>query len=295
MQVCNPKRKVRTPGTSRRGAENTDRRMGTAKSLVVCPMGKVGKEFVRRIVERFGHDSFDFLLLVYDDTTLAEKAFAHCRIVHDELPLFWRLKKYVTPQLCRAYEYVFIWMDDIDVLDFDPLNFLSVLRSHRIEAAHPALSPDSVVSHAVMERHGTPIGRYTDFVEILAFVFRGDLWERFWRLIEPDRNPWGWGYDEVAYSVCGFRRMAILDCETVRHTRRGAYHASVAADHRETHRRYAAFYRSRKKTLCEIPESPWRQYLAVPLWLRLHFALARAYGLPGVPALRRFVRALRPR
>jgi len=86
------------------------------KSLVVCPVGKAGKEFVRKIVERFGHASFDFLLLVYDDTCFDESCFADCTVVHDERPLFWRLRKHVTPELCRLYEYVFIWMDDLDAL-----------------------------------------------------------------------------------------------------------------------------------------------------------------------------------
>jgi hypothetical protein len=265
------------------------------KSLVVCPVGKAGKEFVRKIVERFGHDSFDFLLLVYDDTCFDERGFADCTVVHDELPLFWRLRKHVTPELCRHYEYVFILMDDLDVLDFDPQNFLCILRAHHIEVGHPALSPDSVISHPVMERQDTTIGRYTDFAEILGFAFRGDLWERFWRLIEPDRNPWGWGYDEVAYSVCRFRRIAIIDCEVIKHTRKGSYHAAVAADHQETQRRYSRYYLSRKKTLCEISDQPWRKHIVTPLWLHLHWAFARSFVLPGAAGLRRLIRACRQR
>jgi hypothetical protein len=265
---------------------------GPVNSLVVCPVGKAGKEFVRKIVERFGHDSFDFLLLVYDDTCFDERGFADCTVVHDELPLFWRLRKHVTAELCRHYEYVFIWMDDLDVLDFDPQNFLCILRAHHIEVGHPALSPDSVISHLVMERQDTTIGRYT---EILGFAFRGDLWERFWRLIEPDRNPWGWGYDEVAYSVCRFRRIAIIDGEVIKHTRKGSYHAAVAADHQETQRRYSRHYLSRKKTLCEISDQPWRKYIVTPLWLHLHWALAQCFVLPGIVGLRRLIRTCRER
>ena len=266
-------------------------RRPAAKSLVVCPVGRAGKEFIRRTVERFGHDSFDFLLLVYDGTPFEEDCFADCRIVHDELPLLSRLKKHVTPALCRAYEYVLIWMDDLDVLDFDPQNYLRILRTHGIEVGHPALSPDSVISHPIMERRDTALGRYTDFVELLACTFRGELWERFWRLIEPGRNPWGWGYDEVAYSVCPFRKMAIIDCEVIRHTRKGAYHDTVQADHQETLRRYADFFRPRKKALCEITDDPWHESVVVPLWLHLRLAFARSCTLPGVPHLRRLLRA----
>jgi hypothetical protein len=260
------------------------------KSLVVCPVGRVGKDFVGKIVQRFGHESFDFLLLVYDDTCFEEDWFLDCTVVHDELPLFWRLRKYVTPELCCGYEYVFIWMDDLDVLDFDPQNYLRILRTHGIEVGHPALSSDSVISHAVMERRDTAIGRYTDFAEILGFTFRGDVWERFWRLIEPDSNPWGWGYDEVAYSVCRFRKMAIIDSEVIKHTRKGSYHAAAVAGQRETHDRYRRYYLSRKKMLCEISEDPLRRHITHPLWLYLHHALARSYILPGAPGVRRFIR-----
>jgi len=260
------------------------------KSLVVCPVGKIGKDFAGKIVQRFGHESFDFLLLVYDDTCFDEDGFRECTIVHDELPLFWRLRKHVTPSLCRRYEYVFIWMDDLDVLDFDPQNFLRILRTHRIEVGHPALSPDSVISHPVMERRNTAIGRYTDFAEILGFTFRGDVWERFWRLIEPDCNPWGWGYDEVAYCVCRFRKMAIIDSEVIRHTRKGSYHAAAVASRYQTHERYSRHYLSRKKTLCEISDNALRKHILIPLWLSLHFAFARSYILPGAAGLRRFLR-----
>ena len=146
-----------------------------------------------------------------------------------------------------------------------------------------------------MAHQDRAIGRYTDFAEILGFAFRGDLWERFWRLIEPDRNPWGWGYDEVAYAVCRFRKMAIIDGEVVRHTRKGSYHAAVAADHQETHRRVPPPLSSRKKTLCEISDQPWRKHVVTPLWLYLHWAFAQSFVLPGAVGLRRLIRICRER
>ena len=265
---------------------------GTRKSLFVCPAGKIGKEFVQRTVARFGHDNFDILLLVYDGTPFDEAGFAGCTVIHDELPLFWRLRRYVTPELSLDYEFIFIWMDDIDVLEFDPQSFLHVLRKYSIEVGHPALASDSVICHPVMERHPTDVGRYTDFAEPLAWTIRADLWGRFWELIEPDRNPWGWGYDEVAYAVCRFRKTAIIDSEVVRHTRKGDYHASAKVDHDGTLARHVRFYRSRKKTLCTISDHPWYKRVLTPLWLHLHFAWARSFSLPGALALRRFIRAM---
>lgn len=260
------------------------------KSLFASPVGQEAKDRVRRTIERFGHDDFDFLLLVYDDSRYDEDCFARCTVVHDRAPLFWQLKRQVPPQLGRRYEYVFLWVDDLDVLEFNPQNFLRILRRHRLEVAQPALTLDSVISHPITARHEAQVGRYTDFVEEMAFVFRGDLWERFWKLIAPDRNPWGWGYDELAYSVCGFRRMAIVDAEVIRHLRQGTYHVAVRADQREVHRRYERFYFPKKRALCPISDRCLQRYIATPLWLNLHFLYAALYTLLGIAYLRPLLR-----
>ena len=252
---------------------------------------KDGKDNLRRIVERFGHDTFDYLFFIYDDSRYDDDCFARCEIVYDKSPVFWRLKRLVTPERCRRYEYVFIWVDDLDILDFDPQNFLQILRTHRIEVAQPALSPDSVIYHPVTAHQNEPIGRYTDFVEEMAFVFRGDLWERFWRLISPDSNPWGWGYDELAYSVCRFRRMAVIDAEVVKHLRKGTYHAEASVARDQTHKSYKRFFFPKKRVLCPISDEILQKYITTPLRLNLYFLFAWLHSLPGIVRLRPLLRA----
>ena len=60
------------------------------KCLFASPVGRDAKENLHKIIERFGHDAFDFLLLVYDDTRYEEDCFAGCTVVYDRAPLFWR-------------------------------------------------------------------------------------------------------------------------------------------------------------------------------------------------------------
>jgi hypothetical protein len=138
------------------------------------------EENIRKIVARFGHEQFDFLLLVYDDSSYAQDCFSRCRVIRDKQPLFHQLKTHLTPELCRRYEYVFVWMDDLDILEFDPQRFLQIVREHRIELAQPSLSPDSAISHEIVVHRDGRIGRYTDFVEQMALVFEGKKWERCW-------------------------------------------------------------------------------------------------------------------
>jgi hypothetical protein len=253
-------------------------------------VGRGAKDKIRKIVERFGHDSFDFLLLVYDGTPYDDACFAGCTVVQDKSPLFWQLKAQLTPELCRRYEYVFVWMDDLDVLDFDPQNFLQIMRTHKIQVAQPSLSQDSIRSYQIVAHQDGCVGRYTDFVEEMALVFRGDLWERFWSLIVPDANPWGWGYDEFTYSFCGFRRMAIIDAEVIRHTHAGSYHDIAIADHHRAREHFRRFHLSRKRTLGVISNAPWRKHVIVPVRLMLYHILIVLYSLRPVFFLRRAIR-----
>jgi hypothetical protein len=269
----------------------SDRPTGTKCLFVTFGACRAGKENLRRIVERFGHDTFDYLLFIYDDSRYDDDCFARCRIIYDQSPPFWRLKRFVTPELCRRYEYVFLWVDDLDILDFDPQNFLRILRTHRLEVAQPALAPGSVIYHPITARQNQPIGRYTDFVEEMVFAFRGDLWERFWHMITPDDNPWGWGYDELAYSVGRFRRMAVIDAEVVKHLHKGTYHAEALAGRARTHKRFQRFYFPKKRVLCPIADTPLHKHLTTPLRLNAHFLFAWFHSLPGIARLRPFLRA----
>lgn len=262
-----------------------------SKCLFVSPVGAGAEGNIRKIVARFGHEQFDFLLLVYDDSPYADACFSRCRIIHDRQPLFPQLKTHLTPELCRGYEYVFVWMDDLDVLEFDPQRFLRILREHRIELAQPSLSPDSAISHEIVVHRDGRIGRYTDFVEQMALVFEGKKWERCWELIRMDENPWGWGYDELLYACCRCRRMAIIDAEVVRHLRQGAYHAAACAARRRLLDELGRFYVSRKSTLCDVSDRPWRKRVMTPLRLIRHRLFVDLYATPPVYRLRRFIRA----
>ena len=281
--------------TPHHGGELRSPALGAAstgsKCLFVSPVGAGAEENIRKIVARFGHEQFDFLLLVYDDSSYAQDCFSRCRVIRDKQPLFHQLKTHLTPELCRRYEYVFVWMDDLDILEFDPQRFLQIVREHRIELAQPSLSQDSVISHEIVVHRDGRIGRYTDFIEQMAFVFEGRRWERFWKLIRKDENPWGWGYDELLYAHCGFRRMAIIDAEVIRHLRQGAYHSAARVARRKLLDELGHLWVSRKQTLCDVSDRPWHKHVTIPLRLIRHRLFVDLYATPPVYRLRRFIRA----
>lgn len=192
----------------------------TGKNLYASPVGKEGKHFLKKIIERFGYSDFDYLIFAYDDEPFAEEIFNGCRIIRERGPRWYFMKTYITPELCSRYGYIFIWADDIDIQEFSWRNFLAIMQRNRLQVAQPALTPCSYISHKVTKADPRrKVGRYADFVEIMIPVFTAEAWAEYWKYIDPEINPWGWGMDDLAHSLCGFANQGVIDCEPVTHTR----------------------------------------------------------------------------
>ncbi|MFH1836463.1 MAG: DUF707 domain-containing protein [Methanobacteriota archaeon] len=193
------------------------------KSLYVSSVGIGGKKFLSKIVKKFGHENFDYLIFVYDDTEFNEKSYKKCSFIRkksDKCILYQLAKKYLTPKFCNKYDFIFLWNDDIDVEDFSLKNFIDVMERNNLDMAQPALSNKSYYGHEITLRDERyPVGRYTDFVETMVPVFTRSAWLKFRDMIQEDYNFWGWGYDILAKSFCKYKNMGIVDCETVIHTR----------------------------------------------------------------------------
>ncbi len=190
------------------------------RCLYASPVGKNGKPWLQKLIERFGHDRFDYLIFAYDDVALEEEIFQKCRIVREKGLRWYFLKKYVTPAVCAPYDYIFLWPDDIDVRGFDPVAFVETMRTNNLELAQPALTEDSFFSWDITRQSAKhKIGRYVDFVEIMVPVFTREAWARYWDMLESDGNHWGWGYDIFARAVCGYTNLGIIDCLPVQHVR----------------------------------------------------------------------------
>ena len=205
--------------------------------LYASPVGKDGKPWLKKIIERFGFDQFDYIIFAYDNIPFDEEIFQRCRIVHEEGLRWYFLKKYITPSICSAYDYIFLWCDDIDIIDFDPYRFLEIMRTNNLQLAQPALTPDSYFTFDITLQHKKyAVGRYVDFVEIMVPIFTHEALESFWNMIEPKINKWGWGYDSLARSACGYTNMGVIDCQPVKHIRPiGQKHSNIE---REMDREY---------------------------------------------------------
>ncbi len=186
------------------------------KFLYASPVGKNGKENLAKVIEKFGHRDFDYLIFVYDDTLFDEEIFRPCNFVREKGLKWFFMKKYLTPEFCKKYSYFFIWDDDIDVEHFSYEEFIKIMKANRLELAQPALEGGNA-THEITLKRKKGIGRLVDFVEIMVPVFTQQAWIRWWYMMESDTNFWGFGYDDLARSFCGYKRMGIIDAQAIHH------------------------------------------------------------------------------
>jgi len=185
------------------------------RCLYFSPVGKSGKAILQQIVALFPAELFDFLIVGYDDTDFSDLA-GRIELIRDRGQKWRLIKKHLTPEKVAAYDYVFMWDDDILPVNFDPVEFVSILRRNRVDIAQASLTTDSYSFHPITVVHPNAVGRLTNFVEIMCPVYSSKIWPAIYPYIEPDVNELGWGYDLIPLG-----RKAIIDCMTVRHTRPG--------------------------------------------------------------------------
>ena len=207
-------------------------RVRKGKSLFACAVGRRGVPQIIKIIRAFGFKDFDYWFFVWDDTPLDDPIFKQCRVIYEKGLKWHFMKKYLTPEAVRQYDYILPWDDDLELVSFKPEEFFRIFERNRLEMAQPALSKDSEYNHFVTVERPNSIGQYTDYCEVMAQVFRLDAWEKYWDMMEKDTNHWGWGYDDLARSLCQFRLIGIIDCQTIRHIR-PAHDNSVAFQERQ--------------------------------------------------------------
>lgn len=192
----------------------------TGRNLVAVACGKNGEEYVKKIVQHFGHEHFDYIFFVYDHTPFDGEIFQKCRVIREKGVKWHFAKKYLPPHACKDYDYIFFWDDDVDIKDFHVEHFLNIMRKNELSVAQPALASGENASYGITIHHPSYTnGRFTDFVEIMIPVFRRDAWVKWWDMLEPEWNFWGWGYDLKFKSIKHIKKMGIIDAQAVEHTR----------------------------------------------------------------------------
>ncbi|GFQ07686.1 hypothetical protein PHJA_002912700 [Phtheirospermum japonicum] len=160
-------------------------------------------------------ENFTVLLFHYDGRTSEWGKFEWSeRVIHVSVrkqTKWWYAKRFLHPDIVAPYDYIFIWDEDLGLENFDPEEFVKLVKKHTLDISQPALSEDSGMTWEMTRRNeNTEVHKKTEerpgwcadphlppcaaFVEIMAPVFSRKAWRCVWHMIQNDLVH-GWGLD----------------------------------------------------------------------------------------------------
>ncbi|CAO1941088.1 unnamed protein product, partial [Urochloa humidicola] len=144
-------------------------------------------------------------------------------------------KRFLHPDIVAAYEYIFIWDEDLGVDHFNGDAYIKLVKKYQLEISQPGLEPDKGLTWQMTKRRGDrQVHKVTEeregwcsdphvppcagFVEIMAPVFSRDAWRCVWHMIQNDLIH-GWGLD-FALRKCvepAHEKIGVVDSQWIVH------------------------------------------------------------------------------
>lgn len=208
------------------------------KYLVTFTVGYGQKDNVDAAVKKFS-GNFTILLFHYDGRTTEWDEFEWSkRAIHVSVAKqtkWWYAKRFLHPDIVAAYDYIFIWDEDLGVEHFNAEEYIRLVRKHGLEISQPGLEPRNGLVWQMTKRRGDrevhketveKPGRCNNplmppcaaFIEIMAPVFSRDAWRCVWHLIQNDLVH-GWGLD-FSLQKCvepAHEKIGVVDAQWIVH------------------------------------------------------------------------------
>lgn len=208
------------------------------KYLLTLTVGLKQKDFVNQCVQKFSKDwqivlfHYDGKVSEWDDLDWAKYAI---RISTPKQAKWWYAKRFLHPDVVEAYEYIFIWDEDLDVEHFNAEKYVELIKKYGLEISQPGIEPDKGLTWEMTKRRGdSEVHKETQekpgwcedplkppcagFVEIMAPVFSRSAWRCVWHMIQNDLVH-GWGLD-MSLQRCAqpaHEKIGVVDAQWVRH------------------------------------------------------------------------------
>ncbi|KAK1398422.1 Zinc finger protein with KRAB and SCAN domains 5 like [Heracleum sosnowskyi] len=208
------------------------------KYLVTFTVGFDQRNNIDAAVKKFS-DDFQILLFHYDGRTSEWDQFEWSkRAVHvsaRKQTKWWYAKRFLHPDVVAAYDYIFIWDEDLGVEHFNGDKFIELVKKHGLEISQPGLEPNNGLTWQMTKRRGDrEVHKDTEerpgwcsdphlppcaaFVEIMAPVFSREAWRCVWHMIQNDLVH-GWGLD-FALRRCvepAHEKIGVVDSQWIIH------------------------------------------------------------------------------
>uniref|UniRef100_A0A6N2L1X5 Glycosyl transferase 64 domain-containing protein n=1 Tax=Salix viminalis TaxID=40686 RepID=A0A6N2L1X5_SALVM len=174
------------------------------KYLLTFTVGYDQRKNINTAVKKFS-DDFQILLFHYDGRTSEwdqfewSKSAIHVSVMRQTK--WWYAKRFLHPDIVGAYEYIFIWDEDLGVEHFNGEKYIELVKKHGLEISQPGLEPDNGLTWQMTKRRGDrEVHKDTEekpgwcsnphlppcaaFVEIMAPVFSREAWRCVWHMIQ---------------------------------------------------------------------------------------------------------------
>ncbi|KAH9603883.1 hypothetical protein KSS87_013571 [Heliosperma pusillum] len=213
-------------------------------NLLAMAVGIKQKDIVNNIVEKFLNHDFAVMLFHYDGVVDEWGDMKwNDRVIHvsaKNQTKWWFAKRFLHPDIVAEYDYIFLWDEDIDVENFHPQRYISILKDEGLEISQPALDPAKSVVHHPLTARSKQTGVHRRFyktkgsgrcyknssappclgwVEMMAPVFSKAAWRCVWYMIQNDLIH-AWGLDrQLGYCAQGDRakNVGVVDSEYIVH------------------------------------------------------------------------------
>ncbi|KAF4359424.1 hypothetical protein G4B88_005269 [Cannabis sativa] len=184
------------------------------KYLMTFTVGLDQKNNIDAAAKKLSED-FQIMLFHYDDRVTEWDEFEWSKdAIHVSVrkqTKWWYAKRFLHPDIVAAYEYIFIWDEDLGVENFNGDKYIELVKKHGLEISQPGLEPNNGLTWEMTKRRGEQevhkdaVERpgWCDnprqppcaaFVEIMAPVFSRKAWRCVWHMIQNDLVH-GWGLD----------------------------------------------------------------------------------------------------
>ncbi|RZR75853.1 hypothetical protein BHM03_00000399 [Ensete ventricosum] len=199
---------------------------------------------VNHIVMKFVSSDFTVMLFHYDGVVDGWKDFQwsdsalHISAINQTK--WWFAKRFLHPDIVAPYKYIFLWDEDIEVENFHPKRYLTIVEREGLEISQPALDlAKSRIHHQITARLSKQVVHRrvhkfsgdkqcddnssqppcTGWVEMMLPVFSRAAWRCVWHMIQNDLIH-AWGLDmKLGYCAQGDRskKIGVVDSEYIVH------------------------------------------------------------------------------
>lgn len=164
-----------------------------------------------------GDKTFDIALIHYDDYPI---------VVNTDIKMFLKkkgekyclIKYFIKENIELIKKYSYVWLPDNDIkISVDDVNKLfDISKKNDLYLSQPSMS--GYYSHDITLRQTLGI-RYTNFVEVLAPLFKTDILLQLYQTFDENESSWGLDYLWPFLLNYPNNKIAVLDQINMEHTK----------------------------------------------------------------------------